>query len=196
MRFDENNWDSFQTVTLHARPDSDAEEGTTQLKVSANPPAQVDDTYITATEDEPGEILAFRWVLINDITAGYIITYTAEGSVPITLDPTNQSTPLGSGTVFAMREDTKDEPHLQTGTATLTVRNHWTDTVCYCGSANTANCYTKVDPDDHILAVTVQFSFASPGGQEIVVIVAEGSPYSVSYNCGGTVSASIQAALH
>jgi hypothetical protein len=195
MRFDENNWDSFQTVTLYARPDSDAEEGRTQLKVSANPPAQVDDTYITATEDEPGEQLYFKWVLENEITQNYIITYTAEGTVPVVLDPTNQSTPLGSGSVFAMREDTSEDPPIQTGTATLTVRNHWTDTVCYCGSANTANCYTKADPDDHVLAINVAF-FSSSGGQEIVVIVGEGFPYSVSYNCGGTTTGSIQAALH
>jgi len=195
MRFDEDNWDAFQTVTLYARPDEDLEEGTTQLKVSANPPAEVDETYITATEDEPGERLYFKWVLTNDIVADYIITYIAEGTVPIILDPTNQSTPLGSGSVFATLENPREDPPVQTGSATLTVRNHWTDTVCYCGSANTANCHTGVDPD-HVLAVTVQFPFGSSGGQEVVIIVGEGSPYSVAYNCGGTTTGSIQAALH
>lgn len=112
----------------------------------------------------------------------------------MTIDDDNLTTPLGTGSVFWSRRVEGSEPSLETGSATLTVRNHWSDTICYCGSADTANCYTKVDPN-HILAVDVLFP-SSSGSHEIVVIVGEDSPYSVSYNCGGQVSGSIQAALH
>jgi hypothetical protein len=192
MRFDEDNWDTFQTVTLYAHPDDDAVEGQAQFRISANPPAKVDELFITATEDEPGESLSFSWVLEADFGPN-IITYTASGTVPVTLDRNNTSTPLGSGSVYASRRATNEDPELSTGFATLTVRNHWSDTICYCGS--TGYCRTRDDPNDYVLAVDVQLPFGS-GSQEIVIIVGEGSPYSASYNCGGNTTGSIQAALY
>lgn len=193
MRFDENNWDSFQTVTLHAEPDADVEEGKAQFRVSANPPAKVDEVYITATEDEPGDSLSFRWVFGGQL--GYEnITYTVDGAVQVTIDDGNLTSSLGTGSVFWSRRVESADPSYETGAATLTVRNHWSDTICYCGSADTSNCYTKVDPN-HILAVDVVFP-GSSSSREIVVIVGEDSPYSVSYNCGGQISGSIQASLH
>ena len=196
MRFDETNWDRYQIVTLYAYPDEDLEEGRAQFRVSANPPAIVDETFITATEDEPGDRLAFRWYISQQYGNGSI-TYIADGIVPVILDQENQTTPLGSGTVFASKEDTTVDPDsLQTGLATLTVRNHWSDTICYCGSADTANCHTRTNEEHHILAVTVQFPFGSSGGQEIVVIVGEDFPFSFSYDCGSTaLTASVEASL-
>ena len=198
MRFDETNWDRSQIVTLYAYPDEDMEEGSAQFRVSANPPAVVDETYITATEDEPGDRLAFRWYISQQYGSGSI-TYLADGVVPVVLDPENTTTPLGSGTVFASKEDTTLEPaSLRTGLATLTVRNHWSDTICYCGSADIANCHTRTNTEHHILAVTVQFPFGSgSGGQEIVVIVGEDAPFSFAYDCGNTfLTASVEASLH
>ena len=207
MRFDENNWDSFQTVTLYARPDDDLTDGTAQLRISANPPATIDDTYITAKEDEPGDSLSFRWVL--DGVSPYRSIYTADGTVPVTLDRNNLDTPLGSATVPASLTVHYGDPPIQaTGTATLTVRNHWSDTICYCGSNDTPNCYTRDNPEDYILAVDVQFSLPSitslveqaqqkgEARRDIVVIVGEDSPYAVSYNCGGAITGTIQASLH
>ncbi len=193
MRFDENNWDSFRIVTLYAQPDDDFIEGTAQFGVSANPPAKVDEVFITATEDEPGDSLWFRWVFGGLI--GYeTTTITVDGAVPVTINDRNLNTPLGTGSVFWSLRVEGPEPSYETGSATLTVRNHWSDTICYCGSADTANCRTRVEPN-HILAVDVVFP-GSSSSREIVVIVGEDSPYSVSYSCGGQITGSIQASLH
>ncbi|MFW2386755.1 MAG: hypothetical protein ACN4G0_00340 [Polyangiales bacterium] len=196
MRFDENNWDRHQSVTLYAHPDEDFEEGRAQFRVSANPPANVDEVFITATEDEEGDRLYFRWFISRQYGNG-TITYVVDGTVPLTLDPTNQTTPLGSGTVFASHEDTTVDPEVrETGHATLTVNNHWSDTICYCGSADTANCHTRTDEEQHILAVTIQFPFGSTDGREIVVIVGEDSPFSFSYDCrSSSLTASVEASL-
>lgn len=193
MRFNENNWNQPQPVTLYARPDVDRVEGKTQFRVSANPPAKVDETFITATEDEPGDILDFRWVIENEYTAAHIVRYTAAGSVAVNLA---QSDPLGTGTVSALFEDSSVEPPRISGTATLTVRNHWTNTVCYCGSSDIANCYATSNEEQHALAVDVQFHVGAATSHEIVVIVGKDSPYAVTYDCGGNITSTIGAQLH
>jgi hypothetical protein len=45
LRFDEDDWDVPQTVTLHAKADDDVEEDTTQFLVSANAPAEVEQNH-------------------------------------------------------------------------------------------------------------------------------------------------------
>ena len=190
MRFDEDNWDIYQTVTLYAQPDEDLEEGRAQFLVSANPPATVDDAYITATEDEEGDMLHYSWTIDDGETK-----YTAGGVIPITLDPTADSeTVLGTATGYATRTQGED---YRSGTSTLTVRNYWTDTVCYCG---TTHCVTRTDPADHILAVDTQLNISTaPASQkqgarrDIVVIVGEDDAFSYSYDCGavGTISAEL-----
>ncbi|MGB5310487.1 MAG: hypothetical protein WBN38_00350, partial [Polyangiales bacterium] len=171
----------------------------------------VDDLYIRATEDEPGDLLSFRWVL--DGIPPYQSIYTVEGTVPVAIDDDNLSTPLGSATVSAMLTVHYGDPPIQaTGSATLTVRTHWSDTICYCGSPVTESCHTKVNDEDHVLAVDVQFNLPSiqslidarqgslaeqkeEARRDIVVIVGEDSPYSVHYDCGG-ITGDIEASLY
>jgi len=211
LRFNSSNWNTFQTVTLYALTDEDSVEGSAQIRIAADPPARVDDLYIRATEDEPGDLLSFRWVL--DGIPPYQSIYTVEGTVPVAIDDDNLSTPLGSATVSAMLTVHYGDPPIQaTGSATLTVRTHWSDTICYCGSPVTESCHTKVNDEDHVLAVDVQFNLPSiqslieernqalaeqkgEARRDIVVIVGEDSPYSVHYDCGG-ITGDIQASLH
>jgi hypothetical protein len=214
MRFDEDNWDDYQTITLYADPDDDLVEGTAQFLVSANPPAKVDDTYITATEDEGVDTLHYRWTIDDGITRvidgqTYYVSgrtkYVVTGVIPVMLNhDADPETILGTATGRATRTTViEGEPHVTTGTSTLTVRNHWADTVCYCGSPVTEHCHTNPDPDNiHTLAVDTQLNLSASAAvvpkqearRDIVVIVGEDAPYSVSYNCGvkGTVSAELR----
>jgi hypothetical protein len=134
-----------------------------------------------------------------------VSTVVADGTVPVALDDANLSTPLGSAAVFAMLTVHCGGTDIQaTGSATLTVRNHWSDTICYCGSTNTESCHTSVDERDKVLAVDVQFDLPSvdcdreqkeEARRDIVVIVRKDSPYSVHYDCGG-ITGDIKASLH
>lgn len=206
MRFDENNWDAYQTVTLYAYPDEDLVEGTAHFLVSANPPAEIDETFITATEDEEGDMLLYRWTLDGGITrvvdgqTYYVegrIKYVVEGVIPVALDhEADPETVLGTAIAAATQtEIVEGKPRVRSGSATLTVRNHWMHTTCYCGTADIAHCYARNNEDEHALAVEVLFPFGSSGSQEIVVIVGKDSPYAVTYNCGGDVTGSISAQL-
>jgi len=199
MRFDEDNWDVYQTVTLYAYPDEDLIEGSARLRVSANPPAKVDDTYITATEDEEGDLLIYEWTIDYGSDFGRP-RYVATGAIPVALDneadpETVLGTAVGTATVTV-----GDPPEVNTGTVALTVRNYWTDTICYCG---TTACYTNPDPESdaiHMLAVDTQISVNLPsakqeGRTDIVVIVEKGTPYSVSYSCSAYTTGTVHAEL-
>jgi len=213
MRFDEDNWDDFQTVTLYAHPDEDLVEGMAHFLVSANPPAEIDEAYITATEDEPGDMLHYRWSIDNGITAivdgktVYVegrVKYVAAGVIPVMLDmDADPETILGTVTGTATRTEIfEGKPKVRTGTSTLTVRNHWTNTVCYCGSPVTEYCFRNDDLDNiHNLAVDTKLNVSTApeqkqeGRRDIVVFVGKDDPYSVSYDCGGAVEAAISAEL-
>lgn len=213
MRFDENNWDAYQTVTLYAYPDEDLVEGTAHFLVSANPPAEIDEAYITATEDEEGDMLHYRWTIDDGITmvvdgkTVYIegrVKYVATGVIPVMLDKDADSeTILGTVTGTATRTEIfEGKPKVRTGTSTLTVRNHWTNTVCYCGSAVTEFCFRNGDLDNiHNLAVDTKLNISTAPEQkqevrrDIVVFVGKDAPYSVTYDCGGAVTGTIYAEL-
>ena len=196
MKFNEDNFDANQTVTLYASRDDDAEEGKTHFRISANPPANVDEAYVIAREGESGDALVYSWTIDYGDTQ-----YTAGGTIPITLDPTaDPETVLGTATGTATRTE---GPDVRTGTSTLTVRNYWADTICYCGTPITEYCLTNGDPENlYMLAVDTQLNISTApakqkqeGRRDIVVIVGEDAPFSYTYTCGGFATGTISAEL-
>jgi hypothetical protein len=142
MRFDENNWDSYQKVTLYAEPDEDFEEGKVQFRVSANPPAELDETYITATEDEPGEALTIHFA---EWTDGQRVT--AEGTLQIELDPDNYDSSLWRGGALTARGVTA--AGTWKGKAYLAITNFDPSRpACTCPPHE---CYERENPEDTIL---------------------------------------------
>jgi hypothetical protein len=145
LRFDEDDWDVPQTVTLHAHADEDVEEGTTQFRVSANDPAEVEEAYITATEDELGARLTIYYEDWNPHQRA-----TVQGAMQVELDPDNFDLPLERyGTIRATF--VSDYTRSYTGTAYLQVMNHPMEPACPCFDGA---CYARQSPSDTILAIS------------------------------------------
>ncbi len=160
MRFDEDNWDAYQMVTLYAHPDEDIEEGRAQLKVSANPPAEVDDNYITAREQEEqeGGNLVVQYEEWNDNQR-----FILRGSIEVELDPDNFSLPLRS-TAYLTASFTSDYSEDFTGTGWATVFNHPMEPACPCGPHECDRFYQRGSPEDTILAIDGRVSWdCEPG---------------------------------
>jgi hypothetical protein len=145
MRFDEDNWDVPQVVALYAQPDDDAIESQTQLIISANPPARVEERYITASEDEPGAMLTIHYQDWNQHQR-----MRMQGSIQVELDADNFDVPLqryGTPRAYFV----SDYTGYYTGTAYLTVMNHPLEPACPCVPEV---CYERESPDDTILSIS------------------------------------------
>lgn len=145
MRFDENNWDTPQTVTVAASPDEDAEEGSAQFRISANEPDVLDAAYLTATEDEDGASLTIEWEQWNPDQIA-----TMQGSIQVELDPSNFSFPLRTnGTLAAQFTSTYTGPF--TGIGYVIVSNHpLNEPVCPC---TPDLCYEREGSEQTILSI-------------------------------------------
>jgi hypothetical protein len=142
--FDRSNWFLDQTLTFYAAPDADEENGTARFTVSADAP-DVGGAIITAVELETTEALLYMRISTwRYFGTGDFITESQEGVIPITLDPTNFSTPLGYGYLqYDYVSSWLGEVHEQ---VPRTVTNYEDDVICPCTGASP--CVQKGGPQD------------------------------------------------
>jgi hypothetical protein len=172
-------------VTLYARADDDAVEGSARITIAANETDILDERSVTATEDEPGEALTIQFAEWTDSQQ-----VTAEGTVQIELDPDNYDFPLGRNGVLTARAITVAQ--MLKGKAYLSITNYPLRPACPCSiddcSCSLHACYERENPDDTILRVDgrIDWDCAQPcASYHFTMILPFLDAYTFATSCGG-----------
>jgi hypothetical protein len=133
------------------------EEGTTQFLVSANAPAEVEEAYITASEDEAGAKLKIYYEEWNKQQR-----VTLRGAIQVELDPDNFTSPLRTYGTLRVHGVSINHPSFTGTMAYPQVMNHPMEPACLCLDAA---CYERESPNDTILIITgiIRWDDCEPG---------------------------------